>query len=539
MMTALDHLIILPILLPLVAGAAMLLLDDRHRPVKAAINVAATLLLVVVAIALVVAADAGTPVATYPLGNWPVPFAIVLVADRVAALMVLLTAVLAAGALTYALARWHAAGPSFHSLFQLLLMGLNGAFLTGDLFNLFVFFEVLLAASYGLALHGSGSIRVRAGLHYIAVNLVASFFFLVGVSLIYGVAGTLNIADLAQRIPLIPAADRGLLEAGAAVLAVAFLIKAAMWPLGFWLLATYSAASAPVAAMFAIMTKVGAYIVLRLAPLLFGAAAGPSAGFGQSWLMVGGMATIAFGAIGVLAAQSAPRLAAYSVLVSSGTLLTAAAIGDAAVTAGALFYLVSSTLTIGAFFLLIELVERMRVAGADLIAVTREAYGEDEEALDEADFGSGVSFPAPLAAVGISFAVCGLLLAGLPPLSGFVAKFAMLSPLFLGTDGDPIGRASWWFLVLLILSGLSALVAMTRSGIDAFWVSREEGAVAIRMIEIAPVVALLALCMVMTVLAGPTMRYMESAAGALHAPGQYVASVLATAPVRRSGESTP
>lgn len=129
------------------------------------------------------------------------PFAIVLVADRVAALMVLLTAVLAAGALTYALARWHAAGPSFHSLFQLLLMGLNGAFLTGDLFNLFVFFEVLLAASYGLALHGSGSIRVRAGLHYIAVNLVASFFFLVGVSLIYGVAGTLNIADLAQRIP--------------------------------------------------------------------------------------------------------------------------------------------------------------------------------------------------------------------------------------------------------------------------------------------------------------------------------------------------
>ena len=113
----------------------------------------------------------------YRLGNWPVPFSIVLVIDRLSALMVLLTSILAAAALVFSLARWHQVGAHFHPLFQFLLMGVNGAFLTGDLFNLFVFFEVLLAASYGLALHGSGSARVKAGLHYIAVNLVASLLF--------------------------------------------------------------------------------------------------------------------------------------------------------------------------------------------------------------------------------------------------------------------------------------------------------------------------------------------------------------------------
>ena len=144
-----------------------------------------------------------TTVGLYLLGNWPPPFAIVLVLDRLSALMLLLTALLALPALVFAMARWDRRGQHFHSLFQFLLMGLNGAFLTGDLFNLFVFFEVLLAASYGLALHGSGALRVRAGLHYIAINLAASLLFLIGVSLIYGVTGTLNMADLAASVPLV------------------------------------------------------------------------------------------------------------------------------------------------------------------------------------------------------------------------------------------------------------------------------------------------------------------------------------------------
>ncbi|RUZ66634.1 cation:proton antiporter, partial [Mesorhizobium sp. M7A.F.Ca.US.003.02.2.1] len=217
-----GHLMIMPIVLPFAAGAVLLLLDERRHVVKAVISIVSALALVVIAIALLRSVDnafaSSATTGVYLLGNWPAPFGIVLVLDRLSALMLVLTSVLALASLAFSLARWHKAGPHFHTLFQFLLMGLNGAFLTGDLFNLFVFFEVLLAASYGLVLHGSGPLRVKAGLHYIAVNLAASSLFLIGVSLIYGVTGTLNMADLAQRIPAVPAADRMLLEAGAAVL---------------------------------------------------------------------------------------------------------------------------------------------------------------------------------------------------------------------------------------------------------------------------------------------------------------------------------
>src|SRR5690606_15245717 len=201
----------------------------------------------------------------------------------------------------------------------------------------------------------------------------------IGVSLIYGVTGSLNMADLAVRVPQIAAGDRMLLEVGAAVLGVAFLVKAGMWPLGFWLPATYTAAAPPVAAMFAIMTKVGVYVVLRLSLLVFGDGAGESAGLGGDWLLYGGMATIVFGMTGVLAAQDTGRIAAYTLLVSSGTLLAATGTAQVGVTAGALFYLISSTLAVAALFLLIELVERGRAFGADMLAVTREALGEPEE----------------------------------------------------------------------------------------------------------------------------------------------------------------
>ena len=170
-----------------------------------------------------------------------------------------------------------------------------------------------------------------------------------------------------------------MLEAGAGILGIAFLVKAGMWPLCFWLPTTYAAASPPVACIFAILTKVGVYVVLRLWLLLFGDDAGTSAQFGGEWLLFGGIATVAFGVIGTLASQDMARLAAFSVLVSSGTLLAAIGMGQIGVTGGALFYLISSTLGIGAFFLLVELVERGREPGADVLAVTREAYGEDDD----------------------------------------------------------------------------------------------------------------------------------------------------------------
>jgi multicomponent K+:H+ antiporter subunit D len=537
-----PHLVLAPILLPLLAGSTMLLFDERSRTLKAVINVAATLALMAATAVLLYtagAADFDSPLNVYLLGNWAAPFGIVLVLDKLSALMLMLTSTLALASLVFSLARWHRAGVYYHALFQFLLMGLNGAFLTGDLFNLFVFFEVMLAASYGLVLHGSGVVRVRAGMHYIAINLVASFLFLIGVSLIYGVTGTLNMADLAVRAQQIASEDRMLLEAGAAVLGVAFLVKAGMWPLSFWLPTTYAAAPPPVAAVIAIMTKVGVYVVLRLSLLLFSGGSEEPAQFGGDWLMYGGLATIAFGMIGVLAAQETARIAGFTILVSSGTLLAAIGTNGVDVTVGALFYLVSSTLAISAFFLLIELIERGREFGADMLAVTREVYGDYDEAEAEDDADIGAPLPATMAMLGICFLSCGVLLVGLPPLSGFVAKFALLAGLFqsAGPDGaDTVAAATWAFVALLISSGLAALIAMTRAGIRSLWDSDEGHVPRIRVIEIAPVAGLLLLCAALTVQAGPVMTYMRATAQALHEPGLYVQDVLAT-PRTLSGTS--
>ena len=543
MRSVLDHLIVLPVLLPLVSGAMMLLLEERRRSLKGGIGLATTAALLIVSIVLLVQADipgegpGGSTTRVYQLGNWPAPFGIVLVLDRLSAIMLVLTSVLGMASLLYSLARWHRAGPRFHTIFQLQLMGLNGAFLTGDLFNLFVFFEVLLAASYGLVLHGDGTSRVRAGLAYIAINLTASFLFLIGASLAYGVTGTLNMADLARRVPALATGDAALLATAAAILGTAFLMKAGTWPLNFWLPTTYAAASPPAAAMFAIMSKVGVYVILRLWTLVFGPETGSLAGFGGGWLLVGGMLTIVFGTVGVLASQSMPRLAGCSVLVSSGTLIAAIGTGGGAVIGPALFYLVSSTLGIAALFLLIELVERLRDPGADVLAVTMEAYGENDEEDREEEV--GVAIPATVALLGGSFMACALLLAGLPPLSGFIAKFGMMAAM-LDTDGNAIRVSTWALIALLTVSGLATLIAMTRTGISSFWARMDDSVPRVRLIEMAPVLGLLLLCLGLTVGGGPAMRYMEATTRALWQPQDYVSGVLpATSVGPVQGKATP
>lgn len=530
------HLLIVPILLPLVAGSALLLIDELRHTAKALVSLASTVLLLVAAIALMRIADGvpgtGALSSSYDVADWPAPFAIVLVLDRLSALMLVLTAILALASLVFSMARWHRAGPHFHTLFQFLLMGLGGVFLTGDLFNLFVFFEVTLAASYGLLLHGSGVFRVRSGLHYISINLAASLLFLIGVSLIYGVTGTLNMADLAARLPAIPAQDRTLLQAGAAILGIAFLVKAGMWPLCFWLPSAYMAAAAPVGAIFVVLTKVGIYVLLRLTLLLFGSPAGELTGFGGMTLLWGGIATLVFATSGVLASQAMGRLAGYSVLVSSGTLLAAVGMGDAAVVSGALFYLVSSTFSTAALFMLIELVERAREPGADVLAVTMEAYGEEGDDIEEREEQEvGVAMPGALAVLGICFGCIALLLAGLPPLSGFIAKFAMLTGM-LNLDGlgapSEIPARTWLLVALVILSGLAALVAMMRTGIRTFWAPLESIVPRVLVVEVAPILGLLALCLAMTVGGGAMISYTDAAARSLHDPASYIQGVLGT-----------
>jgi multicomponent K+:H+ antiporter subunit D len=517
-MTANEHLAMLPIVLPLAAGAMTLIVDEGRVALKAAISVASALLLVAVGIALA-GLTGDSSVIVYRVGDWAAPFGIALVVDRLSAAMVLLAAVLGLASLAFSLARWQRAGPRFHSLVQFLLMGVNGAFLTGDLFNLFVFFEVFLTASYGLALHGSGGARTRAGLHYITVNLAASLLFLIGVSLIYAAAGTLNMADLARQWREGAVVHRALYEVGGAILGIAFLVKAGMWPLCFWLPGAYAASSAPAAALFAVLSKVGVYAILRIGTLFLGADVAASPSPGTPWLVVAGMGTLAYGALGALASQDLPRLASYSVLASSGTLLAAIAIGDVALTGAALYYLVVSALALSAFFLLVELVDRGRRPGADMLAVTAEAFGAEED--DEEDAGEAIQ--APTALLGLAFAACAIMLSGLPPLAGFVGKFAMLHALL---DSPAVSATSWTMVALLIVSGLTTIIAMARAGVRRFWASPDASVPRVRIVEFAPVVVLLAICAVLTVEAGPLARYLDAAAQALHAPARYVDGVL-------------
>ena len=267
-----QHLVIVPVLLPLLCGALLIPVDAGRHRLKLCVSLASALALLGVAVAMMRLTDGGhwpQGIGVYLAANWSAPFGIALVADRLAALLLLLTALLAVAVLLYSSIRWGRIGVHFHSLFQFLLMGVNGAFLTHDLFNLFVFFEVMLAASYGLVLHGYTAQRMRAGMQYITINLVASLAFLIGVALIYATSGTLNMADLAARLPSLGERDVALLKVGAAVLCIAFLVKAGMWPLGFWLPTTYAAASPPVGAMLVLLTKVGVYAILRLWLLVF------------------------------------------------------------------------------------------------------------------------------------------------------------------------------------------------------------------------------------------------------------------------------
>ena len=547
-MNVMPHLIDAPILLPLQTAACMLLLGEKHRPLKARLNLISTLIGLGISVLLLLwTCQQAIPasIGVYLPSNWQVPFGIALVVDHLSALMLVLTGIIASCALMFAMARWDRAGASFHALFQIQLMGLYGAFLTADLFNLFVFFEVLLAASYGLMLHGSGKARVSAGLHYISINLLASSLFLIGAALIYGVTGTLNMADLALKIPLVPEADRGLLHAGAAILAIAFLAKAGMWPLNFWLVPAYSSASAPVAALFAIMTKVGIYTVLRLWTLLFSGQAGASAYFAGDWLIYGGMATIVCAAIAILAAQRLERMASLSILVSAGILLSAVGFAQPNLTAAALFYLISSTLALSALFLLAELIERSR-SSADLVL---EDDAEPQPSLaesstpprgtnldDEQKVVVGQIIPWTMAFLGLSFIACALLIIGMPPLSGCIGKLsllnALLNPMGLGNATDePISTAAWSLLALLILSGLASLIAFSRMGIQRFWTPLERESPILRRIECLPIVLLLGLCVVLTFKAEPVLRYTQAAADTLNNPERYVMAVIGTRPV--------
>ncbi|MEO6564396.1 MAG: proton-conducting transporter membrane subunit, partial [Casimicrobiaceae bacterium] len=402
-------------------------------------------------------------------------------------------------------------GPHFNAFFQIQLAGLNGAFLTGDLFNLFVFFEVLLVASYALLLHDAGARALRAGMHYVIINLVGSALFLLAATLLYGVTGTLNFADLALRLQQLPAPDHGLAQAAALLLLVVFGIKAAVLPLGFWLPATYGAAPGTVAALFAIMTKVGLYGVVRTSMLLFGADDTALSGWGAEAIFALGVVTVAFGAFSTLSSSRLTTLIGSLVLVSTGTLVAASTLGEQAL-AGALYYMVHSTLVMALLFLLVHAIGLQRGAVADHFEI-----------------GPAVAQPVLL---GSLFIVGAGAAVGLPPFGGFVGKVLMLS----ATVQAP---GAGWFWAALLGSGLLALYVLARAGSLVFWNALPATAGASRLSwPIAAGIATLVLAsLAWMVLAGPATHYAVATARQLAQPRLYIDAVLQTMPVPPPGRA--
>lgn len=499
-----THWVIMPVVLPATLAPFIILAARYHMGIQRVFSVAGVLALIAIALGLAVQTSDGT-VMLYQLGDWAAPFGIVLVGDRLSTMMVLLMAVLALFVLLYAIgSKWDERGRHFHVLFQFQLMGIAGAFLTGDLFNLFVFFEVLLIASYGLMIHAGGNTRLRAGVQYVLFNLLGSTLFLFALGALYAETGTLNMADLAQRVQLIGADATVGIRVAAVLLILVFAIKAAIVPLHFWLPSSYAEAPAPVAALFAIMTKVGAYAIIRVYTLIFPVDLEVTAGLHGTWLLPVAMLSLAVGAIGVLAAKKLDRLVAFAVISSMGMVMVAVAMFTQESIASALYYIVHSTLAAAALFLIVDLV--------------RQSRGHLELVTD-----APVKGAALIAAL---FMVAAIAITGLPPLSGFVGKLMVLNAAF--DDG-----LTAWVWSFVLVSSLLSVVGFARAGSVLFWKAQSDGAPVPEAgrpmpstLSFVAVGGLLVLLGVHTVLAGPMYRYTTATAAQLVSPDTYISTVL-------------
>eukprot|EP01086_Lenisia_limosa_P007625 TRINITY_DN27665_c0_g1_i1.p1 TRINITY_DN27665_c0_g1~~TRINITY_DN27665_c0_g1_i1.p1 ORF type:complete len:604 (-),score=56.36 TRINITY_DN27665_c0_g1_i1:13-1824(-) len=442
------HTPILSILIPAFTSFLLLLLgnpgsgslkQDWRQPWRRGISLGSALLGLITAISYLMIANTGQ-VTVYQLGEWSAPFGIVLVLDRLAAFMLVLTYALAVPVIWYASDNWDTRGRYFHTMFHFLLMGITGAFLTGDLFNLFVFFEILLMASYVLLLHGQGRPRFQLGIHYVTINLLASALFLIGLGMIYGSVGSLNMADVSRLIPTLDSDQHKLAIAGGLLLFVVFGIKAAMLPVGFWLPKTYAVASTPVAAIFTIMTKVGIYAILRVNGTVFDDAMAQSI-FKNCLLMIG-LITSLYGVIGAIAAERLRRFVGFMVLSSIGTLLIAIAMLNTQAWSAALYYLVHSTLIAAAFYLCCGWITAQRGSFKDHLKVAPKIKQEK--------------------AAAFTYFTIALMMAGLPPFSGFLGKVFILQ----ATAETPY---QGWIIAVILLVSLLSIIAFTRVGFILFW----------------------------------------------------------------------
>lgn len=442
------HAPIMSILIPAFTAFALILLGnpgsgaldhDPRQPWRRGISLVSILLSLATAISYFMIANIGQ-ITVYQLGEWSAPFGIVLILDRLSAFMLLLTYALAAPVLWFASKEWDARGRYFHTMFHFLLMGVSGAFLTGDLFNLFVFFEVLLLASYVLLLHTQGKARFQLGIHYVTINLLASALFLIGLGMIYGSVGSLNMADVARLMPILEPDAHKLAAAGGLLLFVVFGIKAAMLPVGFWLPKTYAVATTPVAAIFTIMTKVGIYAILRVNGTVFDDTF--SQAMLQQWLLPIGLITSIYGVIGAIGADRLRRFIGFMILSSVGTLLIAIAMANTQAWAAALYYLVHSTLIAAAFYLFSGWITAQRGEFKDHLKIAPQMKQDK--------------------LLSIVYLLIALMLAGLPPFSGFLGKVFIL-------QATAQSAYQGWIIAIILIVSLLSIIALTRVGFVLFW----------------------------------------------------------------------
>ena len=429
---------VLPVLLPLL-GAAATVVAGRSAATQRIIGVTVLAAVAAVAAVLLVMADRDGPVVA-EIGGWPAPVGIVLVADRISALLLLISTIVTLAVLVYAIDQRivdygrRTASTTFHPIFLVLSAGVSLAYLTGDLFSLFVAFEIMLAASYVLITRRTDATRIRSGMTYVIISLASSLLFLTTVALVYAATGTVNLADLATRVAELPT---GLQTVLALLVVVTFGIKAAIVPLHFWLPDSYPNAPAPVTALFAgLLTKVGIYALLRTRTLIF------PEDHPSTLLLVLAAVTMIVGVLGALAQNDLNRLLSFLLVSHIGFMIFGLAVSDAQGVAGTALYVVHHITVQATLFLVSGLITRRTGT------VSIDAMG-------------GLAKRAPLLAV--LFAIPALTLAGVPPTSGFVAKLALLQA---GADDGP---ATAIVAGVVILASLLTLYAVMRVWVRVFW----------------------------------------------------------------------
>ncbi|QBX34831.1 Na+/H+ antiporter subunit D [Paracoccus liaowanqingii] len=498
-----SWLLVYPILIPVMTAVLCYLF--RNTVAGRWISVAGTTALLLASLMLMSEVlDQGVLAAQ--MSNWDAPFGITLAADLLGGVMVVITAITGLATVIYSLSeipeRLERLG--FHALLQTLLMGVCGAFLTGDLFNLYVWFEVMLISSFGLLVLGGTREQLDGGIKYVLLNLVSTIMFLSGIGLLYGLTGTLNMADLHLAVRGVE--NTGLLTTVAVMFMVAFGVKAALFPLFFWLPASYHTPPVAVSAIFAgLLTKVGVYALIRMFTLVFD----QDVGFTHTLLLWLAVVTMVTGVLGAAAMNDFRRILSFHIISQIGYMVLGLALYTPLGLMGAVFYLVHHIIVKANLFFVAGVAKR--IGGSTDLARLGGLYAH-----------------APLLA--FLFLIPAFSLAGFPPLSGFWAKYVVVKA--------ALNLEMWFVAGVSLAVGLLTIFSMTKIWGAAFWPAHPDGLkprlsdlpVGDRVALMLPIVALAALTCIIGLFPEPFVQFAERAAGQLLDPTEYVTTVLGVQP---------